>query len=615
MGLKKSFTREVNPFSKTEREITERRKGVTRRELLKYAAGTAALFSLISLSFLPGCGGGGGGVGVGGDPQTPSWPISSQVFTTAERQVLPVAIASGTPQINPAQVALYAQYGYSAWQTGPGLAHVKRTDLAPGYGGASNAARLLSFFTITDIHISDKESPAQVNYEGIKAGWGSGRSSAYSPVILSTPHVLDAAIQTVNALHQRSPIDFGISLGDDCNNTQYNELRWFIDVMDGQVITPSSGANLGAGTIDYQMPFRAAGLNRAIPWYQVIGNHDQFWMGSAAEYSKTLNAHVGSAVLNMAYDPNPNSTAVMGEGYYMGVVDGSTFYGDIIKAGAVTDFLTPPTVVADANRRSLSTGSNTTQNWIREFFNTASSPVGHGFSQANANSTDTTAACYSFVPKSNIPIKVIVLDDTVKGGPGYPSYAVGSLDAARLAWLQSELQAGQDNNQLMIIAAHVPVKPQTDINNTTPMVVFPYPNCTDDALLAILHNYPNLILWIAGHRHMNVVTPQPSPDASRPELGFWEVETASLRDFPQQFRTFDIRRNTDNTISIFATNVDTAVTGGSPAEKSRGYAIGASRVYLSYPLSDVTSHAYNAELIKQLTPAMRTVIANCGSPI
>ena len=27
------------------------------------------------------------------------------------------------------------------------------------------------------------------------------------------------------------------------------------------------------------MPYQAAGLDRSIPWYEVIGNHDQFWMG------------------------------------------------------------------------------------------------------------------------------------------------------------------------------------------------------------------------------------------------------------------------------------------------------------------------------------------------
>jgi hypothetical protein len=36
------------------------------------------------------------------------------------------------------------------------------------------------------------------------------------------PHVLDAAIWTANALHQQTPFDFAISLGDTCNNTSYH---------------------------------------------------------------------------------------------------------------------------------------------------------------------------------------------------------------------------------------------------------------------------------------------------------------------------------------------------------------------------------------------------------
>ncbi len=70
-------------------------------------------------------------------------------------------------------------------------------------------------------------------------------------------------------------------------------------------------------------------------------------------------------------------------------------------------------------------------------------------------------ACYSFVPKANMPIKVIVLDDTCKG-TGQPNYAGGSLDQIRLDWLKQELQAGQDNNQLMIIAAHIPFRVYKD---------------------------------------------------------------------------------------------------------------------------------------------------------
>jgi hypothetical protein len=134
-------------------------------------------------------------------------------------------------------------------------------------------------------------------------------------------------------------------------------------------------------------------------------------------------------------------------------------------------------------------------------------------------------------------------------------------------------------------------------------------------MIATLHRYPNLILLMAGHRHMNTVTPQPSPDPAHPENGFWEVETPSLRDFPQQFRTWQILRNSDNTISIVTTDVDPQVEDGTPAADSRGYAIGASRIIGITALADTSSHAYNAELVKQLTPAMQAKIAACGAPL
>jgi hypothetical protein len=57
------------------------------------------------------------------------------------------------------------------------------------------------------------------------------------------------------------------------------------------------------------------------------------------------------------------------------------------------------------------------------------------------------------------------------------------------------------------------------------------------------------------------------------------------------------------------------VQDDSPAFKSRGYAIGAARVYGSYPLTDVTSHSYNAELVVQLTPVMQAVISQAGTAL
>ena len=87
------------------------RCGLTRRDFIKYSAGTVACLSLGPLGF--GCSGGTSGGG-----QIGGYPIASEVFTTAEQQVLPVGLTAATPKINPSDVRLYAQYGYSSWQAG-----------------------------------------------------------------------------------------------------------------------------------------------------------------------------------------------------------------------------------------------------------------------------------------------------------------------------------------------------------------------------------------------------------------------------------------------------------------------------------------------------------------
>ena len=205
--------------------------------------------------------------------------------------------------------------------------------------------------------------------------------------------------------------------------------------------------------------------------------------------------------------------------YYMGLIDGSTPYGNIINAGAVTsaEFSDgAPSVVADPNRRSL-----LRTEWIQEFFNTSSYPVGHGLNLVDP-AQGSGFACYSFLPKSDIPLKVIVLDDTQSETDGSKDiHGHGYLDAKRWAWLQAELAAGQDANQLMIIAAHAPIAvaaigSETEWwlgeSTTTPE----NQNAVTLAeLVQTLQNTPNLLMWIAGHRHLNTVKAFISSDSEQ----------------------------------------------------------------------------------------------------
>jgi len=526
---------------------------------------------------------------IGGDQ-----PIVSQVFTTRQRTVVLDSVPSDSNTIFPYEIQKYKENGYGTWSYGGGNDYGKQTEIMPaGYNGASvtNTARLLNFFTITDIHIVDKESPAQSIYAGYKGG----NSSAYSPVMLYTTHVLDAAVRTINALHRQNSFDFGISLGDVCNSSQYNEVRWYIDVLDGRFITPSSGNHAGADTIDYQKPYQAAGLDRTIPWYQTLGNHDHFWCGAYPVIDYLRQYYTGENILLLG---DLFTQGIDARTDYMGAIDGRTPYGEIIGVGPVGDFSTPPKVLAaDPDRRPLSR-----QEWMGEFFKTSSNPVGHGFNQTNVDSDFT---CYSFEPKSDIPIKVIVLDNTQRD-EDYDLHGNGYIDKTRYDWLVDELDKGQAEGKLMIISAHVPVSLMDSAGS--------YKSSTD--MLFTLSAYSNLILWVTGHVHVNTVRAHPSSDPAYQgaEYGFWEIETSSLRDFPQQFHTFDILRNSDNTISIIKTAVDPSVTEGSPAAISRSYAVAAQQLF-NNPIPHLPTGVYNAEFVKQLSPEMEAKIQNYGTPI
>ncbi len=674
--------------------------GLSRRRFVQSSFGVVASFSVGPLVL--GCGGG---------STLRSYPINASRAKKTTDQMLAfdlpeptTALRSGTGlhPLELSQVQDYDQFGYGQYRLGKGLAVVPRYDLLAdpqNRPAPTKRKKLANFFAMTDIHITDKEAPNQLIYiQQADSFRGAKMTSIYSPVIAYTTQMLDAALQTVNALHEQAPFDFGISLGDVCDSGRYNEVRWYIDVFDGKPIRPSSGAHLGEDTVDFQKPFQAVGLNKAIPWYQVLGNHDHFFIGSVpvdADPSLGLReSYVSDQVWAVGNVLTPNASlvkpaafppvvydmpshiagtsptplndpisGVAGNTFYMGVVDGASPYGAIKYTGKKENFASPPKVAADPDRRALLRSE-----WITEFFNTTTLPRGHGFDlvpEALRRSED-GFACYSFVPKAGIPLKVIVLDNTQREDDGsHDIHGHGFLDAARWQWLQDELDAGQANHQLMVIAAHIPIAVAAcgslmewwnPIGQATPSQNDPHAvmdnAVTLPALIQKLHNTPNLLMWIAGHRHLNTVKALPAYGAGGqlvPEKSFWQVETSSLVHFPQQFRTFEIYLNSDDTVSIVAVNVDPEVAEGTPAAMSRKCAIAEHQILqtdlhgnapnvVSRKIKELTLKldsvdptrpqdgsidpsieygqvegvaycaSYNAELFKQLTPAMAEVL-------
>lgn len=519
-----------------------------------------------------------------------------EVKTTVYTTIIPKDVPKDSIAPLPNDVENYLKQGYGISEFQQGQKNVKRYDILPaGYQAPTKAGKnLFRFFTMSDVHITDIQSPALVLFAGEKPT--AGMSSAYSPTILYTTQVLDAAVRSVNKISANNKLDFGIMLGDASNSAQKNELNMYLDVLTGRTVNPNSDLTKKFDT-DYMLPFKAEGLN--VPWYQVLGNHDHFWSGVYNANEKLKKALVGDTLMRTGLELN--SKELDGEDFYGGIIDGSTKYGKIIQSGISngSDSNTHK-VVPNVDRQFIDANA-----FVNMF------PSGHGLKTGTAD----PAACYTFEPKANVPIRVIVLDDTAKQDEKFldrtansqiaTTAANASLDNERFEWLKKQLKSAQDSGKLIVVAMHIPTGMRGLWSPTSEV--------SEEQFINELHKYSNMTLLLAGHRHLNSVKAYPSVDPKKPEYGFWQVETPSLRDFPQQFRLFQFNLNNNGTISIFATDVDPVAEPGSFMETSRSYAIATSQIFplphgLVIPAEK--SRVENVELYKKLTPEMIEKIEN-----
>ena len=121
------------------------------------------------------------------------------------------------------------------------------------------------------------------------------------------------------------------------------------------------------------------------------------------------------------------------------------------------------------------------------------------------------------------------------------------------------------------MTADVPDENAPSCTNVDPAVV---PGCDGDPrnsspihlgtdVKDLLLRYPVAVAWVAGHSHVNDVTPFASPSG---QGGFWSIRTSALADWPKQNRLIEVFDNHDGSLSIFGTVIDHAAGVEAPAD-------------------------------------------------
>ncbi|MCG8405325.1 MAG: metallophosphoesterase [Phycisphaerales bacterium] len=379
-------------------------------------------------------------------------------------------------------------------------------------------------FHISDTHVVDEESPARF------AGAQVITTSAWRPYEAYSTQLFDGIVRTCNRLHASGlPVSFLVHTGDACDNSQVNELDWFTGVFDGEIIDPLTGPDdrpsevRPATLLDPHAAFQAQGLYRqgvhgnapSIPWYGVFGNHDVYAIGVFPFFEELF----GRRTAPLPLEDRPD-ILLPGELDPVGFLT----HGKVTPANPgppelfeLRQWVEPNPARAFYNKREF----------IRAMFDTVTGPEGHGFSSAESG-----PSWYSVSPLPGLRLIGLDTCDPAHQIRGF-FYQDGSILTEQLAFLRSELTAAQDRGELVIVASHHPSAFLRAIYGSA---------VVGSGFRAILNEFPNVILHLAGHTHVNRVTDRET---------YVEIETCSTLDLPQEGRLIEIWQNqADGSVAV-----------------------------------------------------------------
>lgn len=405
-------------------------------------------------------------------------------------------------------------------------------------GVLEGAQRVVRFVQVSDAHIIDDDAPYPMRQEILDDYITAFSTSAQRPQDELTDEILNRVIARINEVHAEDALDFVINTGDNIDNQQENELMRFIDnwegtlttvgpisdltcVEDGQSADVDDTSNDETEDCTY-LPSSVSEANVALapglPWFSAFGNHDGLIQG------------------NVPIEPSFQDIAGQSGRY---LIDQEEYVAMHFRAG--------------------------TQCIEGQSMGDVLDDFGHGYGFARQRLCDEDPDNDGYYSFSLAGIHFIVLDtlnddfvsmnENLQGlfvpqqQVGYDligGYAEGAIDPAQAAWLEAEIDAHKD--RLVVIFSHHTINSMfTDPAATA--CCGPNGESLEDLLLAagfqtgkgvqdMLADKPNVVAWIGGHTHQHRVQAK-NVDAGESQ-GFWNIESSSLIDMPQEFRTIEV---------------------------------------------------------------------------
>jgi len=444
--------------------------------------------------------------------EAPFAPVASTLLATRAPVMARLAMPGPTNPALEAGEMLYRAMMMDRWQAGDPWPRARRTDLGGPSTAPTMGRRSIAWFVmLADTQLVDDESPARLSgVDNPSAGGGLRSQEAILPRAMSALH--RTLRETMRA---ERPWQFGIIAGDCTDSAQYNELRWFVGVMDGEraVHTDSGDDNdpIPGPDNDPKDPFDAVAF--PAPWYFVPGNHDVEVVGINLVTANTRAQALGTSAAGGTRD--------------------------------YTRWWAPPRrgqVPADPDRRLLDRAD-----FPVELARTAATPgpIGHGL----AGVTNPAQGLNYTVDAVPGLLRIIALDSSDDTGGSSGLVRQRTVDT----FLRPALEAAQRDGVLAMLASHHPASSMDRISGEFGGSVVP-DAVEPTALAALVAQYPNVIGWMVGHDHDLRVRPVRGASGGPP--GYWEIMSGSVADYPAQARAMELVDNGDGTLSIFGTMLD-----------------------------------------------------------